>query len=120
MSLVETVMDIAKEQAQELAKTIEGELRAECPKQTGTTAKTFHITPGSSDFVIRIGSTAESAYYADQGSGATSRYVEFSPYGGVNMAKRPYSKGVVYSHGRKGWYYPDRQGFVKRVADRHR
>lgn len=118
MALVEIVEAVCKEQMMELAETIEGELKAECPVgKTGEARDSIGITP-ISDTRIKIGGENDHLYFSDQGSGATSKYIAFEPKGGIDRSKRPYNKdGIVRSHGRKA--IPPLH-FVKKVADRHR
>ena len=128
MAILDKVVEIVNKAMNTEASQILGELKAECPKQTGKTAASFHIMRGSgnatvsvggSGFItsVRIGSTLDSAYYADQGNSATGKFIAFVPYGGIDASKRPYAKGKVYSHGRVGY---EGRHFVKAVADRHR
>ena len=118
MSLVEQVKATCSEQMQRLAETIEGELKAECPVgKTGEAVGSIHIEQlGITRY--RIGGKNEHLYYADQGSGATRKYIAFEPKGGVNPRLRPHNiDGIVRSQGRKaikGLH------FVRAVADRHR
>lgn len=120
MSLVEIVEAVCKEQMMELAETIEGELKAECPVgKTGEARASIGITP-ISDTRIRIGGENDHLYYSDQGSGATKKYIAFEPKGGINHSLRPYAKpgeSAVRSFGRKA--IPPLH-FVRKVADRHR
>lgn len=119
MSLVEIVEAVCKEQMMELAETIEGELKAECPVgKTGQARDSIGITP-ISDTRIRIGGENDHLYYSDQGSGATGKFIAFEPKGGIDHSKRPYSRNSskVFSHGRKA--IPP-LNFVREVADRHR
>lgn len=120
MALVEIVDGIIKQKLDRVAREIEAELKEACPKQTGDTAKTIHIV-NEGEYTRFIGSDDPRMYYANYGSGATSKFIAFVPNGGLNRAKRKYAKdATVFSHGRKGWYDPSRQGFVQRVANRHR
>lgn len=118
MSLVEKVKVICSDQMRELAETIEGELKAECPVgKTGQARASIHIEQlGVTRY--RIGGNNEHLYYSDQGSGATKKYIAFEPKGGVNPRLRPHNKdGIVRSQGRKAI---EGLHFVKEVADRHR
>ena len=130
MAIWDKVVEIANKAMNTEASQILGELKAACPYRTGTTQRSFHIMRGSGNATVsvggsglitsvRIGSTLDSAYYADQGNSATSKYVSFAPYPGWDTSKRPYvsKDGMVHSHGRAGY---EGKHFVKAVADRHR
>ena len=130
MALMDRVVEIVNKAMNTEANQILNELKAACPKRTGKTANSFHIMRGSGEATVsvggkgliksvRIGSTLDSAYYADEGSGATSKYVAFPPYPGWDYGRRPYKSkdGLVHSQGRAGY---EGKHFVKAVADRHR
>lgn len=119
MALVEIVEAICREQMQELAETIEGELKAECPKRTGRTAGSIHIEQ-MGDTSYRIGSNALTMLYADQGNGSeiitSSR--EFDRKG-----RRPGKLFIM--NGMHTMYVPyvrpyEGKHFVEKVANRHR
>ena len=66
MSLVEKVRAITLEQMRELAQTIEGELKAECPVKSGEARRSIHIEE-IDDTHIFVGGTNEHLFFADQG-----------------------------------------------------
>lgn len=124
MSLVKKVHAITLEQMRELAKTIEGELKAECPKKTGQAARSIHIEE-IDDTHIFVGGNNEHLFFADQGNRQ-----KYSYFGGKRNKAAPNYKGngspvLVFEDGSvhpyaSTYYHEGRQGFVKRVADRHR
>ena len=131
MALWDRVVEIANRAMDTEANQILQELRAECkaayPNGTGTTAKSFHIMgKGESSDVsvggkglitkVRVGSTLESAYYANYGNSATDKFVAFVPNKGISESLRPKGTKKVYSHGRKGY---EGAHFVEKVAARH-
>lgn len=105
---------IIEARTKRIAEQILSELRAECPKQSGRSARSFHIEKDGRNY--RVVSTKLSAYYADQGNGGHSRIIyprrakALKITNGVNRTLG-YAK---YVHGYDGDH------FVKRVADRHR
>lgn len=118
MSLVEKVFAITKEQMMELAQTIEGELKAECPKRSGEARGSIHIEP-IDDTHIFVGGTNLHLYYADQGNGGARRVIRSTrkyDRKGREPGKLRFSDGSFhsYAHGYEGKH------FVKAVADRHR
>lgn len=130
MSLIETVQAVVKEQMQQIAETIEGELKQACPKRTGRAAASIHIEK-KGDTTYRIGANANFGdyrdggmhlYYADQGNDGS---------GNIIMSTRPYDrKGrppgkLKINTGMQSMYVPyvhsyEGKGFIKKVADRHR
>lgn len=124
MSLVEKVRAISIEQMRELAQMIESELKAECPKRTGQAARSIHIEEIDETHIF-VGSDNERLFFADQGNRQ-----KYSYFGGKRNKLAPNYKGngsrvLVFEDGSvhtyaHTYYDPNRQGFVKRVADRHR
>lgn len=116
MSLVQIARRVVDEETERIANEILVELKAECPKRTGKTAESFRITKTGFGMWL-IGSTALTAYYADQGNGGSGRIIR--PHGNylVFHDTRGGSGGVYvrkYVHGYDG------TDFVKKVADKHR
>lgn len=114
MSLKAKVEQIIDARTKKIAEQILKELRAECPKQSGRSARSFHIEKNGRNY--RVVSTKLSAYYADQGNGGPGREIyprkakALKITNGINRTLG-YAK---YVHGYDGDH------FVKRVADRHR
>ena len=124
MSLVEKVRAITLEQMRELAETIEGELKAECPKRTGQAARSIHIEEIDETHIF-VGSDSERLFFADQGNKQKYSYFggkrnKLAPnYTGRGSTVLVFEDGSVHRYA-STFYDPTRQGFVKRVADRHR
>lgn len=97
-----------------IAEQILKELRAECPKKSGRSARSFRIEKVGRNY--RVVSNKLSAYYADQGNGGPDRIIyprrakALKITNGINRTLG-YAKFV---HGYDGDH------FVTRVADRHR
>ena len=133
MSLVSKATDIINKAMRTEADTILKELRQACPKKTGKTAKTFHIMSEDSNALVGvsgkgvikrvvIGSTALTAYWADQGNSGSGSpiYPKHERKDGRAPVLGKYPKGIPGY----GWrtYVNAYEGkhFVKQVADRHR
>lgn len=119
MAITEVVKVAIIEELDRVAKQIEGELKAKCPVgETHQAINSIHIEEVG-EFARSVGGTNDHLYYADQGSGATKKYIAFNPKGGINTKLRPYPSkdGKVHSFGRKA--IPGLH-FFKEVADRHR
>ena len=124
MSLVETVFSIAEKRLDTVAMQIQHELKQACPKRSGEAASSVHIEVVDG-FTRRIGSTNLHFYFADQGNRQ-----KYSYFGGKRNKAAPNYKGngspvLVFEDGSvhpyaSTYYHEGRQGFVKRVADRHR
>lgn len=123
MSLWDKVVGIVNERMNTEAQQILAELRAECPKDTGKTAASFHIAGKGADGTVSVGakgligsvqivSNELSAYYAAYGNGGRSREIYPKRSKALHLKDGSY-RGMV--HG----YKPERN-FVKDVADRHR
>lgn len=110
MALVETVMAIAREQMQEIANTINGELKAECPKRSGRAAGSIHIEQ-TGETSYRIGGTDDHLFFADQGNNQSRRIIY-----PVSARALKFTDGSF--HGSASTY--EGKHFVKKVADRHR
>lgn len=122
MSLVETVRAITKEQMLELARTIEGELKAECPSDTGMARRSIHIEE-EDDSHIFVGAHASfppdgndggtHLYYADQGNRANGSDGRIHPTRKKALALKDGSiRASVRPYGGKH--------FIEAVANRHR
>lgn len=110
MSLVERVLAISKEHMHELATTIEGELKAECPKRSGEAARSIH-TEDVSEFSVFVGGTNDHLFFADQGNNQRVRTI--LP---VRAKALRFEDGTF--HASASTY--NGKHFVKKVADRHR
>lgn len=110
MALVETVKAIARAQVRELAGTINGELKAECPKRTGRAAGAIHIEQ-TGDTSYRIGGTDDHLFFADQGNNQ-SRSV-------IYPVRRKVLKFTDGSFHHSASTYEGKH-FVEEVANRHR
>lgn len=119
MGLVETVKAVAIEELDRVAKVIEGELKAECPKKTGRTAGSIS-TQAVDEHTRRIGSSLLTMYYSAYGNGGSGRVITSTravdrrgnPPGKLKLSDGSYRTMV---HG----YKPPRN-FVRDVANRHR
>lgn len=110
MSLVEKVRVICKEQMMELAQTIEGELKAECPVRSGEAKASIHIEEIDEEHIF-IGGENEHLFFADQGNNQSVRTIR-----PVRARALHFSDGTFHS---KASTYKGKH-FVKKVADRHR
>lgn len=114
MSLKARVELVIDARTKRLAEQILRELRAECPKQSGRSARSFRIEKVGRNY--QIVSRKLSAYYADEGNGGRDRTIyprrakALKITNGINRTLG-YAKFV---HGYDGDH------FVARVADRHR
>lgn len=129
MSLIETVQAVIEDQMQQIAETIEGELKTACPfGGTGMAKASIHIEKKSST-TYRIGANATfpkdgndggtHLYYADQGNGGGSTLIYSTrPYDrlGRPPGKLKLKDGSFRSNVRSY----EGKGFIKEVADRHR
>ena len=115
MALVEIVETICREQMQDLAQTIEGELKAECPKRSGQAAASIKIEQ-TSETSYRIGSNDDHLFFADQGNNQSKRiiYPKGKAHGGANVLV--FTDGSF--HGSARTY--EGKHFVRDVANRHR
>lgn len=121
MSLVEKVRVICKEQMRELAETIEGELKAECPVRSGEAKTSIHIEEIDDEHVF-VGGKNEHLFFADQGNAQ-----KYRRFGGKANRRAPNYAGsgstvLVFNDGSVHPYASTYKGkhFVKEVADRHR
>lgn len=118
MSLVEIVHTACGTQMFEIAKRIEGELKAECPVRSGEARRSIHIEK-LGDYKYRIGGANLHLYYADQGNGGSSEIITSTrkyDRNGVPPGKLKFSDGSFHPYAR-GY---DGKHFVKEVANRHR
>ena len=136
MSLWDKVVGIANKAMKTEADQILRELRAECPKDTGKTAKSFKIMDVGSDYQVGttgrglttrvlIASDSRVAYWAEYGNGGpeTILTAKHRRADGKTPMLGKYPNGIPGYGWRAsvhGYYDPAKQGFVKRVADRHR
>ena len=135
MSLLRTVIDIVNRVMDTEASEILRELREECPKDTGKTAASFHIMGADSQAVVGIGgsgvtksvligSTKQTAYWADQGN-AGSGPIIYPKHARRDGSNKPpmlgkYPKGIPGYGWRASVHAYEGDHFVRRVADRHR
>ena len=110
MSLVEIVESVISQSMDELASTIEGELKAECPKRSGQAVSAIHIERPS-EYLRRIGGTDSHLFFADQGNNQR-----------VNVILPVRAKALQFTdgtfHAKAGTY--NGKHFVRTVANRHR
>lgn len=110
-SRVEFVIDA---RTKRIANQILKELQAECPKQSGRTARSFRIEKVGRNY--RIVSNKLTAYYAEYGNGGRGTYIypkrakALRITNGVNRTLG----WAKYVHGYDG------TGFIHDVAERHR
>lgn len=123
MPLVEKVKGICREHMQELAETIEGELKAECPARSGEAQASIGIEP-IDDYHIFVGGSNMHLYYADQGNNQSGGRIY--PHGNA-LAFHGWGKWAGGGHGKPNGKYVlpsvsayEGKHFVKKVADRHR
>lgn len=121
MSLVETVHAGIILQMSGIADTIEGELKAACPRRSGEARRAIHQEKVS-DFVIRIGGVNDHLFFADQGNNQSLSY-----FGGKRNRLAPNftgsgSRALHFKDGSWHTYASTYEGkhFVKKVADMHR
>lgn len=120
MSLVEKVRAITKEQMLELARTIQGELIAECPSDSGAARGSIHIEE-EGEYRIFVGAHASfppngddpgtHLYYADQGNGGRNRTIYPTRYKALHLKDGSYRASVRGYEGKH---------FIAKVANRHR
>lgn len=114
MSLKAHAQLFIEAETRRIAEKILWEVRAECPKQSGRSARSFRVEKRGSGYAVV--SDKLSAYYADQGNGGPGRIIyprrakALKITNGVNRTLG-YAK---YVHGYDGAHY------IKEVADRHR
>ena len=114
MGLTADVERIIQAETLKIAEVILDEVREECPKKSGRSAKSFHIEPRGNSYAVVSNRLA--AYYADEGNGGSGRIIYptrsrlLKITNGVNRTLG-YAK---YVHGYDGDHY------ITRVADRHR
>ena len=116
MSLKAKVDLVIDARTKKIAETILYELRAECPKQSGRSARSFHIEKNGRNY--RIVSSKLSAYYADQGNGGPGRTI-YPRRAKALKITNGVNKTLGYARYVHGYYHEGEQGFVKRVAERH-
>lgn len=110
MSLTEKVFASCREQMSELAKTIESELKSECPKRSGEAARAIHIEQlGDTHYLI--GGTNSHLFFADQGNNQSVGTIY-----PVKAKALRFTDGSF--HARASTY--EGKHFVKDVANRHR
>ena len=121
MSLVEKVRAICREEMLELARTIEGELKTECPKRSGEAARSIHIEE-MDEYHTFVGGTNDHLFFADQGNNQAYSY-----FGGKRNRLAPNyngngSRALHFTDGSWHTYASTYEGkhFVREVADRHR
>lgn len=110
MPLTGIVKKAVESQMDEIAMTILVELMDACPVRTGKTAESFEIMKYA-DGLRYIGSTALSAFYADQGNGGRGHIITPISKRALKLKDGSIRKSV---HGYDGTH------FVAQVASRHR
>ena len=123
MSLVEKVYAITREQMRELAETIEGELKAECPVRSGEAKASIHIEEIDEEHIF-VGGENEHLFFADQGNNQSGGRIY--PRGNA-LAFHGWGKWAGGGHGKPNGKYVlpsvsayKGKHFVRDVADRHR
>lgn len=122
MSLWDKVVGIVNKRMNTEAQQILSELQAECPKDTGRTAASFHIAGKGEGGTVSVGakgligsvqiiSTELSAYYANYGNGGRNRTIY------PTHAKALHLKDGSFRGSVRGY---DGTHFVEKVANRHR
>ncbi len=114
MALADSMRGILTRKLDELAQTIEGELKAECPKRSGEAARSIHIE-NQGEFARFVGGTNDHLFFADEGNNQTKTFI--LPKGkplGANALR--FTDGSIHASART---YEGKH-FVKEVADRHR
>ena len=119
MSLVEKVYEITRQRMHELAETIEGELKAECPVRTGEARNSIGIQE-IDDTHIFVGGENLHLYYADQGNKKGSRGGRIYPKGKALSFWGSKSRYVGKHYVVPSVRAYDGAHFVREVADRHR
>ena len=110
MSLVEKVQVIVREQMLDLANTINGELKAECPVDSGEARASIHVEQ-TGKMSYRIGAANLHLFFADQGNNQT-----------VSIIYPKRKKALKFKDGsfhRSARTYQGKH-FVRAVANRHR
>lgn len=110
MSLVEKVFAISKEHMHELAATIEGELKAECPVRSGEAQGAIGIEEIDEKHIF-VGGENTHLFFADQGNNQRLRTI--LP---VRAKALRFEDGTF--HASASTY--SGKHFVKAVANRHR
>lgn len=110
MALVEKVKAITRGHMETLAKTIEKELKTECPVRSGEAKRSIHIEEVD-DTHIRIGGNNDHLFFSDQGNNQRLRTI--TP---VRARALRFEDGTF--HASASTY--SGKHFVKKVADRHR
>ena len=110
MPLVEIVQSLCEKEMRELADTIEGELKAACPVQSGEARASIHVEQKSATS-YRIGAANLHLFFADQGNNQSTQLIR-----PVRAKALRFTDGSFHGSARtyKGKH------FVKAVADRHR
>ena len=121
MSVTEKVLEITKIRMNELARTIESELKAECPVRSGEARRSIGIEEIDETHIF-VGGQNEHLFFADQGNRQ-----KYSYFGGKRNLLAPNYQGggsrvLKFSDGSIHTYAHTYEGkhFVKDVADRHR
>lgn len=113
MSLASQIESAIIKELDRLSEVIEGELKAECPERTGTAKGSIHIEH-TGQYERFVGGANKNLFFADEGNNQSKSLIV-----PVRAKALRFSDGSFHGSART-YYYPDRQGFVKRVADRHR
>jgi hypothetical protein len=114
MSLKATAELFVEAETRRIADKILWELRAACPKQSGRSARSFHVVKRGKNFAVV--SDKLSAYYADQGNGGSGRLI-FPRKAKALKITNGVNRTLGYARCVHGY---DGAHFVKAVADNHR
>lgn len=114
MSIEALAREIVDIETKRIAEKIYWEVRRECPKQSGRTARSFRIEKRGSSYAIV--SDKLTAYYAENGNGGPSTLIYprkakvLKITNGINrtLGYAPYVHGYDGAH------------FLREIADRHR
>ena len=110
MPLVEIVQSLCEKDMKEIANTIEGELKAECPVQSGEAQASIHVEQKSATS-YRIGAANLHLFFADQGNNQSKSIIY-----PVRRKALQFTDGSF--HGSASTY--EGKHFVREVANRHR
>lgn len=111
--LAEAVFTEIDNHSRRLAEKMFWEVRRECPKRSGRTARSFSIMKINGNYVV--GSTKLTAYYADQGNGGRDRLI-YPTNAKLLRVTNNVNRTICWKPFVHGY---DGAGFLKNIADRH-